>query len=229
MQAGGFDKALDLLAAAEAGPLDEFQRARVDLLRGHVTFASGSSRDGAASLLRAARRLEPFDLDLARETYLSAWGAGIVAAEQSGEGDLLLQICRAARALPPTPGAPRLIDLMLDGLAQLITEGHAAAAATLQHAAKVLASIPVAEVLRWGWVATGASTAVWDDEGFLAISERQVQLVRDAGAPLPGAAERRRGRTVEWHLGKVFTKLGIGSRRELHAALAQLGQDSPPA
>jgi len=27
-------------------------------------------------------------------------------------------------------------------------------------------------------------------------------------------------RTVEWHLGKIFTKLGIGSRRELHAALA---------
>jgi DNA-binding CsgD family transcriptional regulator len=26
-------------------------------------------------------------------------------------------------------------------------------------------------------------------------------------------------RTVEWHLGKVFTKLGIGSRRELRDAL----------
>jgi len=36
-------------------------------------------------------------------------------------------------------------------------------------------------------------------------------------------------RTVEWHLSKIFTKLGIGSRRELHAALAQLGPDSPPA
>jgi ATP/maltotriose-dependent transcriptional regulator MalT len=28
-------------------------------------------------------------------------------------------------------------------------------------------------------------------------------------------------RTVEWHLRKIFTKLGIGSRRELDAALAQ--------
>ena len=32
LQAGAFDPALGLLATAEAGPLDEFQRARVDLL-----------------------------------------------------------------------------------------------------------------------------------------------------------------------------------------------------
>jgi DNA-binding CsgD family transcriptional regulator len=34
-------------------------------------------------------------------------------------------------------------------------------------------------------------------------------------------------RTVEWHLGKVYTKLGIGSRRELPGALASLGQADP--
>jgi len=31
-------------------------------------------------------------------------------------------------------------------------------------------------------------------------------------------------RTVEWHLGKVYTKLGVGSRRELRPALANLGR-----
>ena len=31
-------------------------------------------------------------------------------------------------------------------------------------------------------------------------------------------------RTVEWHLSKVYVKLGVGSRRELRRALASLGQ-----
>jgi len=31
-------------------------------------------------------------------------------------------------------------------------------------------------------------------------------------------------RTVEWHLGNVFTELGIASRRELRQALAHHGQ-----
>jgi DNA-binding CsgD family transcriptional regulator len=30
-------------------------------------------------------------------------------------------------------------------------------------------------------------------------------------------------RTVEWHLGKVYTKLGIGSRRDLRRALVSSG------
>jgi DNA-binding CsgD family transcriptional regulator len=36
-------------------------------------------------------------------------------------------------------------------------------------------------------------------------------------------------RTVEWHLGKVYAKLGVGSRRELRQALGSLGQADPPA
>jgi DNA-binding CsgD family transcriptional regulator len=34
-------------------------------------------------------------------------------------------------------------------------------------------------------------------------------------------------RTVEWHLSKVYTKLGVGSRRYLRQALAGLGQPDP--
>jgi DNA-binding CsgD family transcriptional regulator/tetratricopeptide (TPR) repeat protein len=182
LQAGAFGKALDLLATAEAGPLDEFASSQVDLLRGQVAFASGSVRDAAVLLSRAASRLESVDSALARETYLSAWGAAWAAINQFGEADILRQICRAVQALPPPPGAPRPADLMLEGLALLATEGHAAAAAPLRRAADVLTGLPVEDVVRWGWVAAGASAAMWDHEGFLAICERQVTLVRDAGA-----------------------------------------------
>jgi DNA-binding CsgD family transcriptional regulator/tetratricopeptide (TPR) repeat protein len=181
MHAGAFAKVLELLTKAEGGPLDEFQRVRVDLLRAHVAFASGLGSDAPALLLKAARQLEPFDPDLARETYLAAWGAAGLAGDLSGR-DLLLEICRAVQALSPPPGDPRPLDLLLHGLALLTTDGPAAATATLQRAANVLTSIPVEDVLRWGWMATAASTVVWDFDSLYAISARQVQLVRDAGA-----------------------------------------------
>jgi DNA-binding CsgD family transcriptional regulator len=182
LQAGAFGNALDLLAAAESGPPDEFASAQVDLLRGHIVFASGHATEASSLLLTAARRLAAFDLDLARETYLSAWGAAILAGDRCEEGGVLMEICRAVRALPPPAGGPRPLDLTLAGLAVLFTDGHAAAASTLQQAAKAFTSSPVKEVLRWGWVAASASSAVWDYERFYAISASQVRLARDIGA-----------------------------------------------
>jgi DNA-binding CsgD family transcriptional regulator/tetratricopeptide (TPR) repeat protein len=180
-QAGAFDAALGLVATAEAGALDERQRARVDLLRGDVAFASGAVSDAPSLLLKAARRLEPVDLELARQTYLTAWAAASVAGDIGGSG-VLPEICRSVQALLPRPGSPRPLDLLLDGLALLTTDGHAAAAPTLQRAATALLDIPLEDVLRWGWVAMAASNAVWDNDGARAISARQVQLVREAGA-----------------------------------------------
>jgi DNA-binding CsgD family transcriptional regulator len=180
LQAGSFDAALGLVAAAEGGALDALQRARADLVRGQVALALGGS-DAAPLLLRAARRLEPFDLDLARETYLIAWGATVVASDLEG-GRLLGEISRAIRALPPPPEPPRPLDLLLDGLALLTLEGRTAGTPTLQRAANALLEISVEDVLRWGWMATAASDAVWDHEGMLATATRVLQLVRDAGA-----------------------------------------------
>ena len=179
--AGEFDAALRLIAIADAGSLDAFQHARVDLLRGHVAFASGLAGDAPALLLKAARRLEEFDLDTARETYLAAYGAAGMAGSSAAR-DLFHEICRAALALPPQPGDPRPIDLLLDGLARVITDGHAAGAMTLQRAAATLTSISIDDVLRWGWMAPMASTLVWDFEALDAISARQLQLVREGGA-----------------------------------------------
>jgi DNA-binding CsgD family transcriptional regulator len=182
LQAGAFSKAIELLTAAEAEPLDEFQAARADLLRGRIAFASGLGSDAPPLLLKAAKRLEPLNLDLARQTYVDAWQAAFFAGHLAGAGDLL-EVSRAARALPASAHPPRLVDLVLDGFALLVTDGPAAAAPVLRQATSAFASpdIPEEEILRWGWIATVADEALWDDQGWR-VTVRQVQLARDVGA-----------------------------------------------
>ncbi|MGZ6575035.1 MAG: helix-turn-helix transcriptional regulator, partial [Solirubrobacteraceae bacterium] len=182
LEAGAFDPARGLLATAEASGLDELQRARGDLVRGQIALSSGVGSDAAALLLRAAKRLERLDLDLARDTYLDALGAAQLAGP-AGAADRL-QVCRAARALPAPAHPPRPIDLLLDGLALLVTEGHAAAASTLRDAARVFVDegVSAGQRLRAGWLASAPGYAMWDNDATRTVLVRQIELVRDAGA-----------------------------------------------
>jgi len=125
LQAGAFSRALELLAMAAAGPLDEVQGARTDWLRGQIAFASGPGSDAPPLLLKAARRLEPLDDDVARETYLDAWQAAMYAGHLAVGGDLL-KISRTARAMPAPPRPPRATNVLLNGVALLVTDGPAA-------------------------------------------------------------------------------------------------------
>jgi DNA-binding CsgD family transcriptional regulator len=186
MQAGAFGKALELLAMAEgggAGRLDEFASARVDVLRGQIAFATRRGSDAPSLLLRAARRLEPLDLDLARETYLRAWMAAELAGQLADAVDIL-EISRAARALPPPKQHPRPVDLLLEGFARLVTDGPGVAAPVLRQAASAFASAdaPAKEVLQFGWMAHAAAGALWDEDRWHAILVRQVELARAVGA-----------------------------------------------
>jgi len=51
VQAGAFEATAELLNIAAAGPLDELQQARVDLLRGQIAFASSAGGDAPALVL----------------------------------------------------------------------------------------------------------------------------------------------------------------------------------
>ena len=180
LQAGAFGKALELLAMAETGPLDELSHARVDLLRGQVAFVSSLGSEAPSLLLKAAKRLEPLNPGLARETYLTAWSAASLAGHLTGAGDVL-EVSRAVLALPRAGDSARLIDLLLDGLARLVTDGPASAAPFLRQAVDAFAAGDISrdEGLRWGWI---AATVLWDENAGRAIISRQVQLARNAGA-----------------------------------------------
>ena len=183
LQAGAFGPALELVADAEAGQLDELQSARVDLLRGEIVFASGLGNDAPPLLLKAAERLKRLDPSLARETYLTGWMAALFAGRLAGAGDLL-EVSRAARAVPASADPPHPADLVLAGLAMVVTDGPTAAAPTLRHALRAFsdADMTMAEELRWGWFAQAAASALWDDDTWRAMLVRQVRLAREAGA-----------------------------------------------
>jgi DNA-binding CsgD family transcriptional regulator len=181
-QSGDFDATQRLLATAESGPLGGFQSACAELLHAQVAYASSHGKDAAPLLLKAAKRLEPFDLTLARRAYLTAWGAALAAGPGDGGADVMLEICHAIRALPPPAEPPHPLDLLLVGLALLTTDGRTAATPVLQRAAKAVAAMPARDVVGWGPRVAAASSAVWDADGSSAILERQAKIVRDAGA-----------------------------------------------
>jgi hypothetical protein len=83
--AGAFEEAEQLLAVAESNPLDRFQRGQAAFLRGQIAVVHGYGNDAAPLLLDAARQLEPFDRDLARGAYLSAYSSAFVAPTLPGQ------------------------------------------------------------------------------------------------------------------------------------------------
>jgi DNA-binding CsgD family transcriptional regulator/tetratricopeptide (TPR) repeat protein len=180
-QAGEPDAARALLASAQVGPLDALQCAEADLLRAQIAFTSTRGSDAPALLLGAAKQLEPLDVRRARETYLEA----LMAAQFAGPlaSGAVVKVADAALAAPPSP-SPRAPDLLLDGLAAMITEGHETAAPLLKRALDGFRSGDIAANggFRWLWLAEAAAQEVWDHDTWYDLAELGLQLVREAGA-----------------------------------------------
>jgi DNA-binding CsgD family transcriptional regulator len=182
LQAGAFDEARGLLAEARWSADGDLQQARVEQLNGQVEAAAGPGRDAPARLLHSARQLESLDAPRARETYLQAWWAALLAGQFAPPGQLL-EISRAARLLPQ-PADPTPCDLLLEGLATLITEGRPPALAVLRKVIGLFVSDRVSDDdwIQWGRSAATAAAAIWDFESWIELSTRQVDRARASGA-----------------------------------------------
>jgi ATP/maltotriose-dependent transcriptional regulator MalT len=140
-------------------------------------------------LLDAARRLEPLDTGLARETHLEALGAAIFAGRLGDRLDVRMA-AEAARAAPPGPRRPRLTDLLLDGIALRFADGYVAGALPLRHALQAFrreAGREGGDIMRWLWLACPVvpepvAPELWDYETWCELASRAVRLARDAGA-----------------------------------------------
>jgi DNA-binding CsgD family transcriptional regulator len=213
-QAGAPDAALRLLAMAQAGPLDEYGRARAQLLHAQITFATTRGRDAPPLLLEAARRLEPLDAALARETYLDAFAAAFSADRLVLAGDAR-EIAAAVMAAGWEP-ATRPSDLLLDGLALLTSEGYVPAAPALKMALRAFRDQPLSEdeELRWLWLACRIARALADDEAWDELTARHLELARLAGAftALPVALTDRV--LVELFCGRIGVAMSLAAESD---------------
>ncbi len=159
----------------------------MERLRGQIAFDQRRAGVAAPLLLGAARRLEPLDADLARETHLEALGAAMWV------GDLEQPRCRAgggrgSARRAPGPDPPRAVDLLLDAIAIRQAEGFAAAAPLLTRALEPILALNLADQD----AVTGSCSPIpvsdfialelWDAESWHALAARQVQFGRDTGA-----------------------------------------------
>jgi DNA-binding CsgD family transcriptional regulator len=189
-EAGALDAARRLLAMALAGPLDELGRARAGLLRARLGARPGLGRDGRLLLLDAGGRLEPLDARLAREAYRDAFSA-VMTAGCLGLPRGMTQVAEAVRA--SATQATAATDLLLDGLAALVTDGHRVGAPVLGLAVRAFRdeAVPEREALSWLPFACRMSCVAWDDESWHTLSARLIELARQAGAlmTLPDALQ----------------------------------------
>jgi DNA-binding CsgD family transcriptional regulator len=189
-EAGARDSAYELLAAAEIGPLDELQCARLARLRARIVFARTRGSDAPPLLLDAAKGLEALDAGLARETYLEALGAEIFVGRLGDHGEV--RAAEAARAAPAGPEPPRPTDLLLDGLTSRLADGYQAGLGPLRRALlsfREQGGGGKDGIMRWLWTACPVAMApdLWDDEAWHELATAAVRLAREAGvlATLP--------------------------------------------
>nr|WP_202980495.1 LuxR family transcriptional regulator [Microbacterium caowuchunii] len=181
-ETGASGAARELLAVAEAGPLDALQRGRLELLRAQISFHLTRGADVPGMLLDAAETLAPLDGALSRNIYLHALDAAIITGGPTGIRIAEAMLSRFASDVPTRP-----VDLLLHGLAVTMTRGYAEGVPTLRCALAVLRdsardAIRDNTVRPWLWIAGRVAVGILDDELAHVLAECDVAMARADGA-----------------------------------------------
>jgi DNA-binding CsgD family transcriptional regulator len=180
-RAGEFGEALELLDAAQLSPLDDHDRARAELVRGQIMFASRSASVGLPLLLAAAKRLEVLDPVLATETYRDAIYAALTAGQLPGDIGVE-QVAAATLTMTPAPD-PSRSELLLEGVARVFTDGYATGVPLLQRALLAYRTGEVSPAdLGWLPLACRMGHNAWEFDSWSVLSAALVDLARDVGA-----------------------------------------------
>ena len=174
--AGEPDAARDLLRNADPDTLDPLHAAQVERLRGQIAFAVQRGMDAPPLLRSAAQRLEELDVRMARDTHLDALMAAAAVASSSEE---MAAAAAVARSAPPAPEPLQFTDLLLDGLALVLSGDRRQGTALLKRAldrspAELPGSLPQVIAI--------VCLELWDLEAYVTILSGQVDRARADGA-----------------------------------------------
>jgi DNA-binding CsgD family transcriptional regulator len=177
LNAGAPGAAAELLAGIAPELMDEPQLAQLHKARAELAFHTRRGADAPGLLLAAAQRAQRFDIAAARRTYLEALEAAFFAGRLAKPG--IVEVAEAAQARPRSEGESGPRDILLDGLATLLTEGWAAGVPLLKRAMIAFRQEPELHWLRLAW---STAADLWDEESTYELAERQVRIARTSGA-----------------------------------------------
>jgi DNA-binding CsgD family transcriptional regulator len=178
--AGALDAAEHLLALALAAPLEEVDQARVQRMRACIGFAGSSGHDTPALLSAAAKRLEPLDPELARETHLEALWA-TVRSGRFGKVEGVVEAAAAASAVAGREPASAT-DLLLAGVVARLTQGYEPALPTVARALTAFRAEGFSrEHIYWCWLACQLAMDLWEDSTCEEIASSLVRVARERG------------------------------------------------
>jgi DNA-binding CsgD family transcriptional regulator len=175
--AGAPESALDLVALAESGWINDLQRARAERMQAQVALFQQRTTDAALLLITATSRLERLFPALARETYLDALWMALGAGR-----DTAREVVEAipAKSLSHEPSAT---ELLLTGCIHLIIDGFPYGIDLRQQAKRALVdALPTVDDPDAIALAYQVAYADWDDESMYLLASRWVRLARDTGA-----------------------------------------------
>jgi DNA-binding CsgD family transcriptional regulator len=138
------------------------------------------------------------------------------------------EVAQAALRAPMPAQPPQAADLLLDGLALLITEGYTMGTPILKRAVSAFLGDEISreQALRWLWLTCRGAGILWDDESWHVLATRQIELARDAGAltALPVALITR----IDLHLQAGELAAAAALNDEAKAVTAATGSHLAP-
>ena len=186
--AGALEAALQLLTAAEAGPMSALQAAEVEHLRGRGRVRSAPRRRRRAAARRRGQAIGAAGPRAGARDAPRGARRGDLGRDLDSPG-ALVEAAEAARAAPPAPDPPGAVDVVLDALALRLTEGYAAAAPALEQALETVLALeaPAGDLGRWLWLTGARATGLialelWDADAWHELASRQVRVARESGA-----------------------------------------------